>query len=236
MSFALIIWKLVQPPNMYAQTPQESWAHMLQHISCLGRYMESTAWLLNSWERASAFLGSEPVSELFSCFAPPANATNTSNGWRFYCQNRSNGSCFFLYQPSRAVRRKPPDSVRFGRAHHPVLKYWLHMLQLSFQDVTLPPPHSPPNKHRNLLLFSPCTPFSSNLRAICVYNWKLAVQLFEESNLSQHIVRSWHFRPGSNKAVVAGGWAAESDSAVMPRFPCFVANCSLFFSIELGVE
>lgn len=142
----------------------------------------------------------------------------------------------FLHQPSRDMRRKPPGSVRFGRAHHPVLKYWLHMLQLSFQDVTLPPPHSPPNKHRNLPLFSPCTPFSSNLRAICVYNWKLAVQLFEESNLSQHIVRSWHFRPGSNKAVVAGGWAAESDSAVMPRFPCFVANCSLFFSIELGVE
>lgn len=183
------------------------------------------------------------VSKLFSCFAPPAKATNASNSQRFYCKNnqrfycknRSNGSCFSI---SLAEMWEGSHQVllRFGRAHHPVLKHWLYMLQLSFQDVTLPPPHSPPNKHRNLLLFSPCTPFSSNLRAICVYNWKLAVQLFEESNLSQHIVRSWHFRPGSNKAVVAGGWAAESDSAVMPRFPCFVANCSLFFSIELGVE
>lgn len=62
------------------------------------------------------------------------------------------------------------------------------------------------------------------------------MQLFEESNLSQRIVHAWHFRPGSNKPVVAGGWATESDSAVMLRFPCFVANCSLFFSIELGVE
>lgn len=217
---------------------------MFQHISCLKRDMESTAHLLDSWERESALLGSEPVSQNCSV-APPAKATNASNGQRFYCKNsqrfycknRSNGSCFFL-SISLAEMWEGSHQVllRFGRAHHLVLKHWLHMLQLSFQDVTLPPPHSPPNKHRNLLLFSPCTPFSSNLRAICVYNWKLAVQLFEESNLSQHIVRSWHFRPGSNKAVVAGGWAAESDSAVMPRFPCFVANCSLFFSIELGVE
>lgn len=93
MSFTFSIGEL-SPNTSCDQCPHRSWGHVLQHISHLKKHMESTAFLLKSWERGSALLGSEPVSPRRSAglrllprlpMWPMVKAFHPKNGSNWFC-------------------------------------------------------------------------------------------------------------------------------------------------------